>query len=152
MKQTKGLIWLSALILFFVSSATISSCSNASSGEAFVNSKEGVQFSAAGLQQLKEQSKKENKPIFLLAHASYCAACKKMIKTVFTEKETGDLFNKSFINAQVDIESEEGKKIVKEYGVEGTPTLLFIGGDGQVINKASGFHSKEELIALTKGL
>ena len=146
------MIFLPALILVLASSVIVSSCSNASSGEAFVNSKDGVQFSAVGLEQLKERSKKENKPIFLLAHASYCAACKKTIKTVFTEKETGDLFNKRFINVQVDIESEEGKKVVKDYGIEGTPTLLFLSPDGRVINKASGFHNKEELIALTRGL
>ncbi|MBT9484477.1 thioredoxin family protein [Sediminibacterium sp.] len=150
MKQKKGLIWLSALIL--VSSVTISSCGNASSGEAFVNSKEGIQFSASSLQQLKEQSKKESKPIFLLAHASYCAACKEMINTVFTDKETGDLFNKHFINTQIDIESEEGKKIVKDYGIEGTPTLLFLSPNGKMLKKESGFHNKEELITLTRGL
>jgi len=152
MKRAKRLILLQALIITMAGSLIISSCGNSSSEEVAVNSKEGVQFSAASLEQVAEQSKKENKPIFLLAHASYCSVCKKMKRTVFPEKEVGDLFNKNFINVQVDIESEEGKKIVKDYGIEGTPTLLFLAPDGQVINKASGFHNKEELIALTKGL
>jgi len=148
MKQSKRLNILPLLILLLVSTAIISSCGNTSPGATFVNSKEGVRFTAASLQQLKEQSKIESKPIFLLAHASYCVACKEMINTVFTDKVTGDLFNKRFINAQVDIESEEGKKIVKDYGIEATPTLLFISPDGKVLNKTSGFHSKEDLIAL----
>lgn len=152
MNQSKRLNIQPLLILLLVSTAIISSCGNTSPLAAFVNSKEGVQFSASGLQQLKEQSKKEIKPIFLLAHASYCSACKEMINKVFTNKVTGDLFNKRFINAQVDIESEEGKKIVKDYGIEATPTLLFISPDGKVLNKTSGFNSKEELIALTRGL
>lgn len=75
-----------------------------------------------------------------------------MINTVFTDKETGDLVNKNFINTQIDIESEESKKIVKDYGIEGTPTLLFISPDGKVLKKESGFHNKKELITLTRGL
>ncbi len=150
MKHTKRLFILAVLIL--VSSVFIISCNNNSSTATFENAEEGVQFTSTGLTLLKDQSKKENKPIFLLAHASYCAACKEMINTVFTDKETGDLFNKRFINAQVDIESEEGKKMVQDYSIEGTPTLLFLGPDGQVLNKASGFHNKEELISLTRGL
>lgn len=115
-------------------------------------SKDGIQFSAMKLQQAEVQSKIDDKPIFLLAHASYCSACKKMIRTVFPEKKIGDLFNKRFINVQVDIESEEGKKVVKNYEITGTPTLLFLTANGKVINKVSGFQSKDELISLVKGL
>lgn len=139
-----------ALILALAGAVMISSCGNYSTEEIVVNSKEGVQFSATGLGQAIQQSKKENKPIFLLAFAGYCPACKKMKKSIFPDQETGSLFNKGFINAQVDIESEEGQKIVKEYDIEGTPTLLFLTPDGQVLNKASGYHSKEELIALAR--
>ena len=127
-------------------------CNSSSDNKALLESNDGVQFSASPVEQVIAQSKKENRPMFLLAHACYCTSCRKMIRTVFPEKEIGGLFNKSFINAQVDIESEEGKRIVKVYEISGTPTLLFLTPDGQVINKASGFHSKEELFALTKGL
>lgn len=130
----------------------LTACNGSSDNKALLKSKDGVQFSVSSIEQVTAQSKRENKPVFLLAHASYCSSCKKMIRTVFPEKEIGDLFNKSFINAQVDIESEEGKRIVKEYEINGTPTLLFLTPDGQVINKASGFHSKDDLIALTKNL
>lgn len=130
----------------------LTACNSSSDDKALLESKDGVQFSATSIEQVTAQSKSENKPVFLLAHASYCSSCKKMIRTVFPEKEIGDLFNKSFINAQVDIESEEGKRIVRDYKITGTPTLLFLASDGKIINKSSGFHSKEELIALTKGL
>ncbi len=39
--------------------------------------------------------------------------------------EVGDVFNKHFINPQVDIVSEEEIKIVKDYEITATPTLLF---------------------------
>ncbi len=140
------------LLVILFTTIVIVAC-NSSSGEGLsLDSKDGIRFSGNTLEQVAAQSKQENKPVFLLAHASYCSACKKMKRSVFPEKEVGDLFNKSFINAQVDIESEEGKMVVKEYEITGTPTLLFLTPDGKVTNKASGFHSKDELIALTKGL
>jgi thioredoxin-related protein len=73
-----------------------------------------------------------------------------MIKTVLPEKEIGDIFNTHFINAQVDIESEEGKELVRDFKIAGTPTLLFLTPDGKLMDKVSGFKSKEELIALSK--
>ncbi len=75
-----------------------------------------------------------------------------MISNIFPLKEVGDVFNKNFINVQVDIESKEGIKMVKEYDIAGTPTLLFLTSDGQVINKASGYQSQQELLALTRGM
>lgn len=66
--------------------------------------------------------------------------------------EVGDVFNKHFINAQVDIESEEEIKIVKDYEIIATSTLLFLAPDGQVINKSSGYQSQEELLILAKEL
>lgn len=142
-----------ALITLLLLTIIILLAGNSSSGEnALLQSKDGVQFSAISLGQAAAQSKRENKSVFLLVHASYCSSCRKMIRTVFPEKEIGDLFNKNFINAQVDIESEEGERVVKDFEIRGTPTLLFLTPDGKVISKTSGFYSKQELIALTKGL
>lgn len=141
------------LVMILITVVFMIACNNGSQGEnASLNTGTGINFSDKGLKLVAAKSKQENKPVFLLVHASYCSSCKKMKQLVFPDKEIGDLFNKSFINAHVDIESEEGKMIVKDYEITGTPTLLFLAPDGEVINKSSGFHSKEELIALTKGL
>ena len=126
-------------------------CNILSADQPFIETKDAVHFSGGGFKQATEQSEKENKPIFLFAHASYCPACKKMKKEVFPDKEVGDIFNEHFINVQIDIESEEGKKIVDQFQVSGTPTLIFLTPDGKIINKTSGFLNKEELIAFTKG-
>jgi len=75
-----------------------------------------------------------------------------MISNIFPLMEVGDVFNKHFINPQVDIVSEEEIKIVKDYEITATPTLLFLAPDGQVINKASGYQSQQELLALTRGM
>jgi len=140
--QVGAIMLIAILVLVFAT------CNNKAKDKVAIDSKDGVQFIASSLEQAAALSKKENKPIFLLAHASYCSSCKKMFNNIFPLKEVGDVFNKNFINAQVDIESDEGIKIVKDFEVAGTPTLLFLAPDGKVINRSSGYQNKEELLAL----
>lgn len=143
----------SALIALLVLTIIVfTACNGPLYDKSLLESKDGVHFTASSLADVKAISKAEGKPVFILAHASYCAVCKKMLTTVFPQKETGDLFNNKFINVQVDIETEEGKQIAKEYEINSTPTLLFLAPDGKVIRKTSGFQSKEELLAMTKQL
>ena len=140
------------IALLVLTVIVFTACNGPLYDKSLLESKDGVHFAASSLAEVKAISKAEGKPVFILAHASYCAVCKKMLTTVFPQKETGDLFNNKFINAQVDIETEEGKQIAKEYEINSTPTLLFLAPDGKVIRKTSGFQSKEELLALVKGL
>jgi hypothetical protein len=42
-----------------------------------IDSKDGIHFFTGTMNEAAALSKKENKPIFLLAHASYCSSCKK---------------------------------------------------------------------------
>jgi len=149
MRKTKNfsVISVEGLLLLLIT-VVFAACNSSSGDNAIAASKDGVHFFTGTLEAATALSKKENKPIFLLAHASYCSSCKKMISNIFPLKEVGDLFNKNFINIQVNIESEEGIKIVKDYEVAGTPNLLFLTPDGKIINKSSGYQNKEELLAL----
>lgn len=137
-------------MLIFFSIILFSSCNGPA--QPYVNTAGAVTFPVEGLVQAEQLSKKENKPIFLFVHAGYCSACKAMKKDVLPDKEVGNVFNQKFVNAQIDIESAEGKELVKKYNIDATPTLFFLNADGDVIKRASGFHSKEELITLTAGL
>lgn len=150
MKKVVKHLAVSVTMLFtwLLAVALLGACGSSSNEKVSFQFKEGVQFSNSTVKQLV--TKNEGKPIFLFAHAGYCSSCREMIKTVLPEKEVGDIFNSRFISAQVDIESEEGKELVKDFGITGTPTLLFLTPDGKLINKVSGFLSKDELIALAK--
>jgi len=119
-----------AVLLLIVITILVAACNSSAGDSKIADSKDGIHFFTGTLDEAVALSKKENKPIFLLAHASYCSSCEKMISNIFPLKKVGDVFNKKFINAQVDIESEEGVKVVKDYEITGTPTLLFLTPDG----------------------
>ncbi len=141
-----------AVLILIVITIIVATFNRSTDDTTKIDSKDGIHFFTGTMNEAVALSKKENKPMFLLAHASYCSSCKKMISNIFPLKEVGDVFNKNFINAQVNIESGEGIKIVKEYEVTATSTLLFLAPDGQVINKSSGYQSQEELLILAKEL
>jgi thioredoxin-related protein len=137
-----------AVLLLIVITIVVTTFNRSTDDTTIIDSQNVIHFFTGAMNEAVALSRKENKPMFLLAHASYSSSCKKMKKNILPLKEVGDVFNKNFINAQVDIESEEGIKIVKDFEVAGTPTLLFLTPDGQVISKSTGYQNKEELLAL----
>ena len=91
-----SVISVSALLLLLIT-IVFTACNSSSGDNVIAESKDGVHFFTGTLEAASALSKKENKPIFLLAHASYCSSCKKMKRSIFPLKEVGEVFNKSFI-------------------------------------------------------
>lgn len=84
----------------------------------------------------------------ILLSATWCGPCKaygptyeKTMKEEFPEIEA----------LHLDVESEEGEKIVDKYGLRGVPTTLFFNGD-DLLKKESGNIGREKLINIIKEL
>lgn len=103
------------------------------------NENEGIQFFKGTWAQAIEAAKKENKPIFLNIHASWCSPCKSLKKKTFTNKDVAEFYNKNFINISLDGEEGEGIELSEKYQVRGYPTLLYLKSDGSVIFHTAGF-------------
>lgn len=84
------------------------------------------------------EAKQQNKLIFMDAYAVWCGPCKWMTKNVFSVPEVGQVFNRNFINAYIDMEKGEGVALRKQYNIRAYPTYLFINGDGEVVHKVVG--------------
>ncbi|WP_374754993.1 thioredoxin family protein [Arsenicibacter rosenii] len=113
---------------------------------------EGIQFTETSWNNILKKAKAEKKVIFLDAYASWCGPCKMLQKNVFTRKEVGDYFNKSFINVKMDMEKGEGPMLSQRYPLEAYPTLLFIDGNGRVLKKVIGYQAPEQLLAIGKSV
>jgi hypothetical protein len=61
-----------------------------------------------------------------------------MTKNVFGVKEVGNLYNRNFVNAYIDMEKGEGITLRQKYNVRAYPTYLFINGDGEVVHRVVG--------------
>lgn len=97
-----------------------------------------IHFEDGTFQTALEKAKKESKLLFVDCYTSWCGPCKMLARDVFTNNEVADYFNEHFISLKVDCEKGEGPEIKKRFNVSGYPTLLFINGKGEVINKIVG--------------
>lgn len=111
------------------------------SGISFVGSKEW--------KKIVRKAKKEKKLIFVDCYTSWCGPCKMLARDVFTLDSVGDYFNRTFINAKMDMEKDlDGVMLKKRYEVKAFPTLLFIDpGTGEWVHRMVGAGDPAWLLA-----
>ena len=84
------------------------------------------------------QSKKENKPVFIMLYANWCPHCNTMKSTVFSDQKVKDFMNANYISVWKDIEKEDGKTIKEHYNTNGLPTFLFIDANERLLYSIKG--------------
>ncbi len=94
-----------------------------------------------------EVSKATGRPVFLGAHASWCGYCKKLINVVYADTVVARYFNTNYINISIDVDKEFGRHIAQKYGVKAYPTLLFLNGRGEVLNRINGYVDPSEMLS-----
>jgi thioredoxin-related protein len=92
------------------------------------------------------EAKKDGKLIFVDAYTTWCGPCKQMRASVFTQEKVGQLYNRNFVNAYIDMEKGEGIELRKKYNVRFYPTYLFVNGDGELVHRVVGSCSAEEFM------
>jgi len=105
-----------------------------------------------------EVSEMDQKKTMLFLEADWCTVCKRMHREVFTDKEVIALLNTHFIPVRMDIESDEmikvkgyevsKKEFSKRVGIYGTPTILFLDENEDIIGNFVGYSDENEMIKL----
>jgi thioredoxin 1 len=136
--------------LIFLLVAGLASCK--SKYTPVLSSQQGINFSVISLERAKQKAHAENKPLFVFVHATWCPTCKKMEHEVLVQKQLGDIYNKSFINDAIDLDSPEGKLLNQSIPIRATPTLFFFNADGKLVEKLEGFTDVNNLLLDSKQL
>ena len=113
---------------------------------------QGIEFFHGTFQEALDKANQENKKLFVDVYTSWCGPCKKMAKTVFTQKEIGDFYNKNFVCFKIDAEKGEGPQIREKYSVSGYPTLMFLNAKGDVVKKMTSGLDAPSLIEFGKSV
>ena len=112
---------------------------------------QGIEFVSLSWEEALQKAQAENKLIFVDFYAEWCGRCKRLKENTFPDPEVGRLFNEMFINLAFDIEKADGKALAEQYNVRRHPTLLFVNGQGEVVEQATGFQNTRRLIQLGQG-
>ncbi len=112
----------------------------------------------------KAKAVKEGKPIFInFTGTDWCGWCIKLEKEVFSQKAFQDYAKENLVLVEVDFPrkkeqtaqlKEQNKKLDKEYGVEGYPTLYLLDAQGKKLTEDIGYREggPEAYVAHLKSL
>ncbi|HEX5855506.1 MAG TPA: thioredoxin family protein [Thermoanaerobaculia bacterium] len=84
------------------------------------------------------RARAEKKPVMLDVVAAWCGPCKIMDKTTFSDPLVVEWARKAVIPARVDAEKGEGRRISARYQAFSFPTVLFLDGNGNEIDRLVG--------------
>ena len=115
-----------------------------------IGSAQGIDFFHGSWEEALTEAKEQQKIIFVDAFTTWCGPCKRMAREVFPDEKVGDFYNRYFISVKLDMEKGEGLKFRKEYPVSAFPTLFYINGDGEVVQKVKGAQGTAKFIETGK--
>lgn len=105
-----------------------------------------------------ESNQDQPKKILLFMEADWCGVCKRMKREVFPDQTIQTLLNDHFYPVRINIESDEEiqfrdervtkKELSKQFGIRGTPTIIFLESDFSVIGSSVGFSDTGEFTNL----
>ena len=90
------------------------------------------------------RAKAESKPVMLDVVAAWCGPCKIMDRTTFSDPAVVDWAKKNVISARVDAEKGEGRRIAARYQAYSFPTVVFLDGSGNEIDRLVGAYGPAE--------
>ncbi|GAB7087864.1 thioredoxin family protein [Marinifilum fragile] len=123
-------ILISVLILFYGSSVF----------------SQGINFEKTTFDEALAKAKQENKMVFMDCYTTWCGPCKRLANDIFTLEEVGSFYNDHFINLKMDMESDEGKNLLKKYQVKAFPTLLWLDSKGRMQHRVVGGGKAKKIL------
>lgn len=107
---------------------------------------EMIDFKDISFNEALKLSASTGKPLFIDCYTSWCAPCKRMDQTVFTNDTIRRFYNEHFINLKIDMEKGEGVGLAKKYAVGSFPTYLFIDAQGEVVHRSGSLMPVKDFL------
>jgi len=120
----------------------------------FLSLSQGINFlQVNSLQEARAEAIKQNKLLFMEIYAPDCHICNSF-KGVFTQAAVGGVYNKNFVNYQLDIRNPANQMALKQAGiiVNATPTFVFFEPKTMKIVQARIFGEKENTVTMVNAI
>lgn len=109
-----------------------------------------VKFQSGLFNEMLAKAKAENKILMIDFFTDWCKWCVELDKKVYTDKEVAAFANEHQINWKIDAEKGEGVDLAKKYEVAGYPTIVFVDGNGNEVDRIVGYIPAKDFLKKIK--
>jgi len=120
------------IALFFISSTAFSQ----------------IDFKKGSVSEVLAMAKAENRIVMIDVLTEWCKWCIELDNKVYAKKEVSDFANANLINYKIDAEKGEGVDFAKKYQIKGYPSILFLDGDGNEIDRIYGYVPAKDFLEM----
>jgi len=120
----------------------------------FLSVAQGINFlQVNSLQEARAEAIKQNKLLFMEIYSPDCHVCNSF-KGVFNQPSVGAIYNKYFVNYQLDIHNPANQMTLKQAGIilNATPTFVFFEPKSMKIVQARIFGEKDNTVSLVNAI
>lgn len=110
----------------------------------------GIAFSTGGFDEALARARTEKRLLLVDVYTDWCGWCKKLDREVFADGRVGEAA-KGLVAVKVNAE-KGGEEIARRYRVRGYPTVLFLDGEGKVVERVDGFVDAGEMVKIVSAL
>jgi len=115
-----------------------------------------IDFKQGSVSDILAMAKAQNKIVMVDVMTDWCKWCIELDNKVYAKAEVYEFANTNQINYKIDAEKGEGPDFAKKYKIEGYPSVLFLDGDGNEIDRIYGYvpvkEFKEMIVDYNKGI
>jgi thioredoxin-related protein len=120
------------IALFFISSTAFSQ----------------IDFKKGSVADMLAMAKAEKKLVMIDVMTEWCKWCVELDNKVYAKKDISDFANANQINYKIDAEKGEGVDFAKKYKIQGYPSILFLDGDGNEVDRVYGYVPAKDFMEM----
>src|SRR5688572_26234222 len=107
-------------------------------------------FQQLSYEQAVAKGRRDKKAVMIHFGASWCAPCKKMESTTFTNRRVEKFLSDNLIAIKVDY--DHNRQLAQEHNITALPTILFLDSGGKEVKRITGYQDPGEFLKATSNL